>query len=49
MEPLHARIPDHFDSWRNILTGECRRSTPSAGELDWVRSVAGEVCSEASW
>jgi len=49
IEPLHARIPGHFDSWRNILTGECRRSIPSAGELDWVRSVAGDVCSDAVW
>ena len=49
MEPLHARIPGHFDSWRNILTGECRRSIPSAGERDWVRSVAGDVCADALW
>jgi hypothetical protein len=43
MEPLHARIPDHFDSWRNILTGECRRSSPSAGELE-CRLRIGPPC-----
>ncbi len=52
MEPLHGTIPgvlSEFDGWRNLVTGECRRSRPSAGELDWVRSLEGDACSEAGW
>lgn len=50
MEPLHGTILgvlSEFDAWRNLVTGECRRSRPSAGELDWARALEGDVCSGA--
>ena len=25
--------------WRNIITGECRETPPSIGELDWVEGL----------
>lgn len=47
MEPLQGKIQDVL--WRNLVTGECRRGLPAPGELDWVKSLAGDVCSEATW
>lgn len=31
-------------TWRNLVTGECRSSTPRFGELDWFELSSASDC-----
>ena len=44
---LASGIEDTIGSatqWRNLATGECRRSPPPAGDLDWAELVGHTPC-----